>query len=216
MITKRQKTTAIGNSHNSEVSSVPRSYQQDSSAEAQDCLISVSVFEMIFVSSVVLQLVGFALVVSGQIQCGTFKIRTGFSYGGQVSERGRFPWLGALFDTNDQTFFCGSSLISQRHVLTAAHCIQSKGEKVPKTAVEVMIFFGRHNLSAKYERGSVAADASEIIVHPDWKPAATEYDADVAIIKFVDELPVRSNIVPVCLWTEPERFDFSEGIVAGW
>ena len=40
--------------------------------------------------------------------------------GGSTASRGQFPWQVAL--TIDAAYFCGGSLISNRWVLTAAHC----------------------------------------------------------------------------------------------
>lgn len=40
---------------------------------------------------------------------------------GQFAQRGEFPWQVAIIINNDN--FCGGSLISNHHVLTAAHCV---------------------------------------------------------------------------------------------
>jgi secreted trypsin-like serine protease len=40
--------------------------------------------------------------------------------GGSVAERGQFPWQVGLIIGGSS--FCGGSLISERWVLTAAHC----------------------------------------------------------------------------------------------
>lgn len=59
-------------------------------------------------------------------RCGaatTFKIT-----GGKVAAIGQFPWMALLrYVSTDaekvEVFGCGGSLISIKHVLTAAHCI---------------------------------------------------------------------------------------------
>jgi secreted trypsin-like serine protease len=40
---------------------------------------------------------------------------------GQSAHRGEFPWQVGII-VNDENF-CGGSLISRSHVLTAAHCV---------------------------------------------------------------------------------------------
>jgi secreted trypsin-like serine protease len=41
--------------------------------------------------------------------------------GGSAAERGQFPWqVGLIIESSA---FCGGSLISERWVLTAAHCV---------------------------------------------------------------------------------------------
>lgn len=43
-------------------------------------------------------------------------------YGGKETLPHEFPWNVAIYQ--DRTFICGGSLISKRHVLTAAHCTE--------------------------------------------------------------------------------------------
>ena len=40
--------------------------------------------------------------------------------GGSAASHGQFPWQAAIII--DSNYFCGGSLISNRIVLTAAHC----------------------------------------------------------------------------------------------
>ena len=40
---------------------------------------------------------------------------------GWPADKGEWPWIAALLQNGRQ--FCGGSLISKKHILTAAHCV---------------------------------------------------------------------------------------------
>ena len=40
---------------------------------------------------------------------------------GWPADKGEWPWIAALMNNGRQ--FCGGSLITDRHILTAAHCV---------------------------------------------------------------------------------------------
>lgn len=49
--------------------------------------------------------------------------------GGEVTKIGEFPWVVLLkYRTEGRPFLCGGSLISDRFVLTAAHCVVNSPE----------------------------------------------------------------------------------------
>lgn len=50
--------------------------------------------------------------------CGNVSFSTGFVIGGTKTFRGQWPFLVALYNNNEQAFFCGGSLITSQHVLT--------------------------------------------------------------------------------------------------
>ena len=51
-------------------------------------------------------------------ECGRVKVGTSFSVGSEYATRGQWPWLAPLFYRKDDEFFCGSTLISKRHLLS--------------------------------------------------------------------------------------------------
>ena len=151
-------------------------------------------------------------------QCGQPVTPGGLISHGEITDRDKWPFLSALFDSEKQKFFCGASLITRKHVLTAAHCLQEKMQTFPKKPSEVIAYLGKYDLNVVHERGAVPAYPTEFFIHPDWKPLELKkYDADIAIIKLEEEVPLKANIYPVCLWTtkmKPLRED--DGTVVGW
>lgn len=52
------------------------------------------------------------------LDCGKVEFSTGFVIGGNKTERGQWPFLVALYSLEKNSFLCGGSLITSRHVLT--------------------------------------------------------------------------------------------------
>jgi secreted trypsin-like serine protease len=154
---------------------------------------------------------------AGQNQCAKAG-HSSFIVDGKISLPGKWPFMVALFNTTNQRFFCAGSLVSFRHVLTAAHCIHLKEKRAPISPADVIAYMGKFNLSSTLERGSVTADPSNFIVHPSWKPFSAEYEADIAIIVLKEAVPERFNINPICLWPSNLKpvGDAERGTVIGW
>lgn len=55
--------------------------------------------------------------------CGIPQKNTGLIVNGSELKRGRFPWMAALMliSRHPPIFFCGGSLISDKHVVTGEH-----------------------------------------------------------------------------------------------
>ena len=127
-------------------------------------------------------------------QCGKPLIVDGLIYNGVISEKDKWPFLAAFFDNVRRKFFCGGSLISRRHILSAAHCLQPKKQTAIKKPSDVIAYLGKYNLNDAHERGAVPAYPIEFFIHPGWKSLEpVNYDADIAIIKLEEEVPLRKK-----------------------
>ena len=77
--------------------------------------------------------------------------------GGEDAERHRYPWQVFIAKAGTKKPMCGGSLISSRHVLTAAHCfVDTSTDPVPPPKVGTRIKnlrkqpnFGYQNLKSK-------------------------------------------------------------------
>ncbi|MCH1927678.1 trypsin-like serine protease, partial [Shewanella sp. C31] len=57
-----------------------------------------------------------------QLNCECGKRNTGRIYGGTPTKKNEYPWMAAIED-EDKDHYCGGSVITERHILTAAHCV---------------------------------------------------------------------------------------------
>ncbi|KAJ0173208.1 hypothetical protein K1T71_011384 [Dendrolimus kikuchii] len=132
--------------------------------------------------------------------------------------RGDWPWVVALFKKNKQNlmFICSGTLVSEWHVISAAHCLFLR-EVVTKTS-EVLVKVGAHDLD----------DVTDDIAKNIYVAKATAHDAydpntlknDIIVLTLQKKVVYNNYIRPVCLWNE-DQTDLDQivkkrGVVAGW
>ncbi|XP_055639940.1 serine protease snake-like [Toxorhynchites rutilus septentrionalis] len=114
--------------------------------------------------------------------------------GGEDAREKEFPHQALLGyrknETNTIEFRCGGTLISERYVLTAAHC--SKGGK------PVLVRFAELNLLDEYDN-QVDLEIESFKNHH--KYTAKDKYYDIALIRLKEEVIFSDYIRPACLWT---------------
>ncbi|XP_053074087.1 coagulation factor X isoform X2 [Acinonyx jubatus] len=128
--------------------------------------------------------------------------------GGQNCPDGECPWQALLINEENEGF-CGGTILSEYHVLTAAHCLhQAKRFKVR---------VGERDTGSE-EGDEVAHEVDVIIKHN--KFVRETYDFDIAVIRLRTPITFRRNVAPACLpqkdWAESTLMAQKTGIVSGF
>ncbi|KAL3276512.1 hypothetical protein HHI36_011890 [Cryptolaemus montrouzieri] len=121
---------------------------------------------------------------------------------GKIVERGNYPWTIAIYKrkTNGYNLVCGGTLINQRVIVTAAHCVTDKeGEKFDKAIYRIAA--GKYYLSYDDPRdvGAEFSEIEEIHTHVDYKGTVYDYDNDIAVLVTKEAFNITEFIQRVCM-----------------
>ncbi|MCQ7614244.1 trypsin-like serine protease, partial [Salmonella enterica] len=131
---------------------------------------------------------------------------------GWDAEIGLAPWQVMLFRKSPQELLCGASLISDRWVLTAAHCILYPPWDKNFTEGDLLVRIGKHSRT-RYERNVERISMLEkIYIHPryNWRE---NLDRDIALLKLKKPVVFSDHIHPVCL---PDKQTAARLLQAGY
>lgn len=126
---------------------------------------------------------------------------------GEMTILGQWPWHAALFirDRGEMGNSCGGTLITQKAVLTAAHCVNLHLSSLLRDLNDIRVDLGRYN-KEKDDPYVQKFQVEKIISHPAYNPLM--FESDIAIVILKDAARIGYHVRPICFpKTQNTAFD---------
>ncbi|XP_056631648.1 uncharacterized protein LOC130441829 [Diorhabda sublineata] len=145
-------------------------------------------------------------------------------YGGIRTQLNEFPWMALLQYANGTGFkrwACAGTLINNRYILTAAHCVT--GEITKKVGLLVNVRLGEYDTAHDVDCDGALCNSpqdigvEEAVYNQGYDNDDTQRYNDIALIRLNKSVKFSSFIQPLCLPNINEAAAIGERVVvAGW
>ncbi|XP_063930610.1 trypsin-3-like isoform X2 [Zophobas morio] len=113
------------------------------------------------------------------------------------------PYQVSILDSGSH--FCGGSVVTARHIVTAAHCMETRN--VSTLSIRAGSTF--------WDEGGVNIKVQKAFTHPEYDERSVDYD--VAVLRLESFLPFNEFIQPVDLALEIDKWPVNtSAITSGW
>nr|AAN28692.1 lumbrokinase protein [Lumbricus rubellus] len=146
--------------------------------------------------------------VSQYSDAGDMELPPGTKIVGGIEARPyEFPWQVSVRRKSSDSHFCGGSIINDRWVVCAAHCMQGESPAL------VSLVVGEHDSSAA-STVRQTHDVDSIFVHEDYN--GNTFENDVSVIKTVNAIAIDINDGPICAPDPANDYVYRKSQCSGW
>ncbi|KAF6204080.1 hypothetical protein GE061_002420 [Apolygus lucorum] len=146
-------------------------------------------------------------------ECGVRPLmKNGRIVGGKGATFGEWPWQVLVREATWLGLFtknkCGGVLITNKFVITAAHC-------QPGFLASLIAVFGEYDISGELEsKRSTSRNVKRVIVHRHYDAAT--FENDIALLELDQPIQYDQHIVPICMPEDDDDFTGKVATVTGW
>ncbi|XP_041989129.1 coagulation factor XI-like [Aricia agestis] len=126
--------------------------------------------------------------------------------GGSSVQPHQYPWLVALM--LGSKLHCGAAIITNKHILTAGHCIT-----FGVSYWDLKAFIGMHD---RLSNTHTVMKIVKGVKHPNFTSNAVRDINDIAVLTTEKTIKFNNKVAPICLPTEDMDFNNVLFTVAGW
>lgn len=127
---------------------------------------------------------------------------------GETTAKWEYPWQIAMFIGS--RYHCGGSIIDDRHILTAAHCV----DRYKNNFGNIKLSLGDFDLSNQNDGPYKEARVGKVTVHERYSRLTLQND--IAILRLKEPIAFNNRIKPVCLPNSGLQTNGIQATVTGW
>ncbi|XP_075044720.1 ovochymase-2 [Mixophyes fleayi] len=128
--------------------------------------------------------------------------------GGTTAKKENHPWIASL--KRDGKHFCGGTIVSNKHVLTAAHCVSDKHFEL-----SAKVCIGEHDFTVAEPTEKIFS-IKTVTKHPNFNPSRP-INYDIAVLELEGHIDFDEKIQPACLPNPDDIFSTGSLCIAlGW
>ncbi|XP_054158034.1 proclotting enzyme-like [Oppia nitens] len=128
--------------------------------------------------------------------------------GGALANPKDWIWMAALLLKSQTQPYCGGALVTNQHILTAAHCLKDL------TPEDIIIRLGAYDFSASADPEAQDFVVDYFKIHPKYNRQT--YDNDMAIVKLRTKTRFTDSVKPICLPQKNRNYAGQLALVTGW
>jgi len=149
------------------------------------------------------------LLLLNIVYSGVTSTRDAYIVNGKDARIGQFPWQASL-QTSSGFHFCGGSLVSDRWVVTAAHCTDG--------GRQIYVVMGQHDKNTHKLGNPKRYKVEKVIMHENWLPYKrhSTTDTDISVLKLEEAVEMNELVSTIDLPEHNEKFYGECCMISGW